>query len=504
MKKLLVVFVVVSISIMNGIANADVNSAVDNFFNSIKDPNISVNGPTIVQNQSAGIISGGGLSTRSQVVNLQPMTFTPPSFNTSCGNMNFYSGSLAFMTNTDQLVAFMQNTLMTAGITAVMTALKAATPNIAGTLQSMFDAAQKMLGMFNNSCQLGMALGNSADSWMYDRLAKAKAQAHGDSSDASDAEINSTTGGGSATNLAQNMSKIADSYHSWVSKNASMNPNDNSGIVDDMANKYGSVIWKGMQALHLYNLPISSGSADDVASIANLVISLTGDLILYSPGNDGTGMAARVIPPSIVDVQQFMTNQKANLIVYNCTYFSTISPGECTQGDLATMTYPTTAFNGGIVSTIQTAMNDIQQHFVSGTPLTDNDMLIISISPVPIFAISQALDDIGMTASITNFLSLYSEQIAFEILQKLVDTSLGLAVQAASTRSNNDTQQSIANFVGSITTLQRQINSFATLYVKKDPVVIIQELNYLRGYAQNQMSPQIMQKVNFAKQLGSY
>jgi type IV secretory pathway VirB10-like protein len=115
-----------------------------------------------------------------------------------------------------------------------------------------------------------------------------------------------------------------------------------------------------------------------------------------------------------------------------------------------------------------------------------------------------ALDDIGMTGSITNFLSLYSEQIAFEILQSLVNTSLSLAVQAAETRSNKDTAQSITNFVSSITTLQQQINSYATLYVKKDPVVIVQELNYLRSYAQNQMSPQIMQKVNFAKQLGSY
>ena len=139
-------------------ANADVNQAVDNFFSSIT---ADVNVPTVTQNQSAGVISFGGIATRSQTINLQPMTYTPPSFNTSCGNMNFYSGSLTFMTNTDQLIAFMQNTLMTAGMTAVMTALKAATPNIAGTLQSMMDAAQKMMGMFNNSCQLGMALGNA-------------------------------------------------------------------------------------------------------------------------------------------------------------------------------------------------------------------------------------------------------------------------------------------------------------------------------------------------------
>ena len=488
---------------MSIVASADVNQAVDNFFSSIS---ADVNTPTVVQNQSAGVVSFGGVATRSQVVNLQPVSFTPLSFNASCGNLNFYSGSLAFMTNTDQLVQFMQNTLMTAGITAVMTALKAATPNIAGTLESMFDAAQKMLGMFNNSCQLGMALGNSADSWMYDRLAKAKSQAHDDSSDASDAEINSTTGGSSATSLTQKMQEITTKYQNWVNTNANMNPNDSTGIVSQMANKYGSVIWKGMQALHMYSLPISSGGQSDIASIANLIVSLTGDLVIYSPGNDGTGFAARVIPPTITDIRHFMTRDDGTTVAYNCSYFSTTAPGECNgnQVDLSSFTYPTTQFNGGIVKTIQTAITDIQQHFVSGTALNNNDMLIIAISPVPIFAIAQALDDIGMTGSITNFLSLYSEQISYEILQKLINVSLNLAIQAATARTNNDTELSIANFTKSVTDLQNQVNSYASVYVKKDPVIILQELNFLKSAAQNQMSPEIMQRVNFAKELGSY
>ena len=64
-----------------------------------------------------------------------------------------------------------------------------------------------------------------------------------------------------------------------------MNPFDKSGITTSIASKYGSVIWKGMQALHLYSLPIKKDKKADVASVANLVISLTGDLIIYSPTN---------------------------------------------------------------------------------------------------------------------------------------------------------------------------------------------------------------------------
>ena len=502
----LIFVIFVSLFLIPNLAFADVNNAVDKFFNSIT---AGVNNPAVVEGQSSGIVSFGGGATRSQVINLQPMTFTPPNFNTSCGNVNFYAGALSFMTNTDQLVQFVQNTLMTAGITAVMTALKAVTPNIAGTLQSMFDMAQKMTGIFNNSCQLGMALGNASSSWMYDRIAKAKSAAYGLGGDASSAEINSTVSGsaGESSNLASNMRLIEQNYKNWVNDNARLNPTETTAGAQEMAEKYGSIIWKGMQALHLYSLPTDNNDASGVPDIANLVISLTGDLIIYSPTNDGTGTATRRIPPIIGDVRQFMTTQKADMPVYNCTYFSTSNPGECYESgalNLAKLTYPPTLFKSGVIKKIQTAIDNIQAHFTENKPLVNDDMLIISIAPMPIFSIAQTLDDIGMSGSISNVLSMYSPQIAFEILQKLINVSFNLANQAASARVNKDTEQSIQAFTRSISDLQSQVNSYASLYVKKDPVEIMQQLNFLKSYAQNLMSPQIMQKVNFAKQMGTY
>jgi hypothetical protein len=62
----------------------------------------------------------------------------------------------------------------------------------------------------------------------------------------------------------------------------------------------------------------------------------------------------------------------------------------------------------------------------------------------------------------------------------------------------------IQGFTSSIASLQSQVNGYASTYVKVDPVEILQKLNYLRGYAQNIMSPQILQKVNFAKEMGTY
>ena len=153
---------------------------------------------------------------------------------------------------------------------------------------------------------------------------------------------------------------------------------------------------------------------------------------------------------------------------------------------------------------IQKTMQNIQQHFITSTPLNNDDLMIIAISPMPIYAIAQALDDIGMTAEINSELQQYSGQISFELLQKLITVALNLSIQAATSRSNSDTQASISHFLNTVTNLQSQINAQSAKYITHDPVELLQKLNFLRSYAQDQMSPDIMQKVNFAKQLQNY
>lgn len=485
------------------IAHADVNQAVDNFFNSIT---ADVNGPTAVQTQSAGIISGGGIYTRSQNINLQPITFTPPSFSQSCGNINFYSGSLSFMTNTDQLIKFLQNTLMTAATTAVLTALTAATPNISSNVKSMWDAAQKMMGMFNSSCQLGMALGNAGTRWVSDSFQSAKAQSYGDSSDASGAEINATTNGGSGSSIADKMNSISDSYQKWVQANANMNPLSSNTNVQKFVDVYGSIMWKGLQAQRLYYLP--STSSTNIVDMANLIISITGDIVL-APKAQGTGVIPRPFEPLAKDLETFLFSKDQTQQVYNCNRFKTDPQdiGECTNGfDPATSNYPQIQYKGGVMTKVETALLDVQKHFTDDVALTDNDMFIIAISPTPIYAMAQALDDIGMAGSINSILATYKDQIAFQIMQRLLEIALKTATSAAATRRNADTAPYFDTLLSNITSAQDKLNTLSVdkKYAKSDPVEMLQKINYLRSMAQNSMSPQIMQQVNFAKQMGNY
>ncbi len=500
MKKLAILLMLCSYSY------ADVNQAVDNFFGSIQ---ADVNVPTVTQSQSAGVISGGGFSTRSQNVNLQLAQFTPPSFSSGCGNMNFYSGSFSFITNTDQLVTFLQNTIMTAAITAVMTALTAATPNIAGNIKSMMDQANKIMGMFNDSCQLGTALGNVSGTWMGDAYQKTTGYSLSKSGDAAGAFLNNTISGGATGTIAKNLSGLADDYHDWVSKNATTNPATNNATILQFAQTYGSVIWKGMQSMQQFNIPGTSGGSNSVSDLANLVISLTGDVIIYSPDSDGTGKKLLVVPPAIHDVKDFMTESAPTLTLYNCTYFSTDKPGECNNenvNDFTKIDYAKNkvAWQGGVVKKVRKAMMDIQNHFVNNTSLTQDDLLIVAISPIPIFAVAQSLDDIGMAGSINNVLSLYADQISFEVVQRLVNISLTIATRATAGRSNTDTAPAIQTLLSTISQLQDQVNAYSAQFIKIDPIDIMQKINFLKAAAQNSMSPEIMQKVNFARQLGNY
>ena len=70
---------------------------------------------------------------------------------------------------------------------------------------------------------------------------------------------------------------------------------------------------------------------------------------------------------------------------------------------------------------------------------------------------------------------------------------------------NPKTQVAITSFISQIHETQAEINSYASIYNKDyDPVEIMQKLNFLKATAQNMMSPDLIQKINFAKQMNSY
>ena len=63
----------------------------------------NVTKPGVFETQRRGVLSGGSVYVRNPVMNTQLINFQPPSWNASCGGIDFFGGSFSFI-NADQFV----------------------------------------------------------------------------------------------------------------------------------------------------------------------------------------------------------------------------------------------------------------------------------------------------------------------------------------------------------------------------------------------------------------
>lgn len=490
-------------------AFADPLSAMQNYYNNI---NVITNAPDIVNGQSAGIISGGGFAVRSQSVTFQPFSFSPPSFDASCGNINFYSGAFSYINNTDQLIQFLQNSVMSAAVPIMISALKAAAPNIAGTIMSFFDAAQKMLNMASNSCQLGTGLGNYVGKEI--QLAAYSSSTQG--GDAGTALTGTTTSGNSQYKASSLLSKVTGDMNDWYTRfNGAINGNFGSNSADaDLYRKLlkqnGSLMWKGIQSLSNVSSTAYGGDPSQWTDIANFIISVTGDVTLYT---DASGDMRAFPNKSLIDVRALYTSSgdSGSIDLYSCSKFNAENPVEC-AGVNGDYNYPKVNIsltdNRLVLNQIQATIDNIQNVFVSNKPLVDMDKQIIARSPVPIFAMAQAMADAGLAPLISSQLQPYKKYIAFAIISKLFYDLLNISNTALAAIAQDNTEPKAQNAVTSLRDRIRSqlavLNADASGSIGNvDPQKMLYQINYFRSYAMSVYSPSLVQKVQFAKQFGN-
>lgn len=480
---------------------ADVNDAMNQFYSNVS----AVGNPaTIVQTQSANIISAGGFSTRTKSTTLQPFSFSPPSFKSSCGNIDFYGGAFSYLSNTDQLMSFLQNTLITAAPLIFINAMKAVSPNLAGSIMSFFDSAQKLINMSSNSCQLGTYLGALGGGYVGGALANSQMASNGNSSDALGGTVHNTVTGDNGGNLANSISTYGTVVSKWADTlNGALNPDpstlsgDQGAILKQISLANGSIIWKGMQQLGNIQCSSCGGTASGMQNLANLIISLTGDVYVAPDKNDPMTIVAHSIDPIIKNVGSLYTGIDLGQQAYNCTNYNPQTPVECYSNG-----YPTDTLQQGFKEQVMKMVGHLQDHFVNNTPLNTDDLQLIAISKIPVYQMAQAMQDAGMSAQISSVLSGYSEFIAFSLTQTLMAEAMTMARSALSTRNVQNSEQArsaIQTLTSQINSVQNKLNSDGQVYAQTDVISMIQKINYLRSYAMSQYSPSMIQKIQFAK-----
>lgn len=184
--KLLVISIVTALSIP---VRAGIEQDMKDMFNSASLSGNYTKGGSF-HNQSMNVYTGGSLSVRAPVSNLNPVSLQLPRIESGCGGIDFFAGAFSFV-NKEQFVQFTRNLGNNAAGVAFEIALDALDPLVGGAIDKIRKIAEEMNRFNLNSCSaakqlVGGILGEAAES--IQSQCKSTAIADGSASDGSEAE----------------------------------------------------------------------------------------------------------------------------------------------------------------------------------------------------------------------------------------------------------------------------------------------------------------------------
>ncbi|MBY7933071.1 conjugal transfer protein TraH [Vibrio furnissii] len=405
--------------------HADTESNLTNYFNGLGF-NTKVNSPTSYKGQSAYYFSGGEVSLKSHISNIQPMQVTLPSISAGCGGIDILGGGLSFI-DSDKLKQFANDVAHNiAGLSADL-AVQTLTPQFHGVMTKFQDWAQKINGFNMNSCATARAGVDAIKSW------------------ASSAE----------NNKAQCEQAIVDSNSgSWADAKSKCNSNPESvllGAKNDEDKKNIILINKNIAWDELQK--ISFLAADQ--EYAELFMSITGTIIYDAKGSKKV-YASKLsedgaIFNALLDGGEYS--------VYKCDKKDTcLSPSIVTKNMSSAK---------ALKSQIADKINALVVALQNDIPLTDADKSFLEITSLPVMRLMSSLLEEHENTDL--YVSSYSEVIAVDIVQKYL--------ASVTTVTNDILAQSITS-PDDVTQLQQNVRR-AQAYISGVPMNAMQKLTQL-------------------------
>lgn len=142
------------------LANASINSDLNNFFNNMGFSNNNT-APNAYQGQEAGYYSGGSLFARDSVRDVQIVQVDLPSFRSGCGGIDLFTGGFSLV-NSQQLVDAMQNIINNSLGYTFNLALESITPEIANVMKYINTLSNDINRANINSCETAAGLVGAA------------------------------------------------------------------------------------------------------------------------------------------------------------------------------------------------------------------------------------------------------------------------------------------------------------------------------------------------------
>lgn len=191
-------------------AFANVENSMESFWNGLGD-NVNYTSGGAYKSQTTNYYSGPSIVARSKVVNVNPVTISPPRIRAGCNGIDMFTGSFSHI-NSDQFVALIKQIPNNAKGYIIQLALETMSPTISTQIKSIMATLEKINAMNINSCDIAKGAVNGVVSLAKGETSFCKmAQAGLGSSDFASATQKCGAEGGTTASIKNNTDQSLES-----------------------------------------------------------------------------------------------------------------------------------------------------------------------------------------------------------------------------------------------------------------------------------------------------
>jgi conjugative transfer pilus assembly protein TraH len=436
MKKALALF----FFLIPNLAFAGVGKSMEEFWNGM--------GGYSNQLQSAGYYSMGGLYARTPIKSNNLAAIQMPSLKAGCGGINLYNGGFSYI-NADELTQTLKAIANNSSGFAMQLALETISPVIAEKVEEMQAWIQRINAMNINSCETAATLVGG----MWPRQEQASQT------------ICSTLAGGSgvATDYV-----IAKHECHTDRKGTNKKIKERSKDAEDLLAEDVNLAWKAIKKSGLFN--------DGDQNLAELLMTLSGTIIIHGPSNDSDNPKYEYISGKATSNEVITVLLDGGSIKYHTCDETTKCLNITRDGSSHEITKEQ-AFKAKIEKMILGLVDKIK----SDQELTEEERLFLNYKAnIPIYKILNvyaAYSGAGALFELPN----YSEAIALQILFEYLDDTLS-KVELASNSLMIASDDQIKNFKNDIREARNRLNqrekkthqSYVTMMSLVDRTMVIE------------------------------
>lgn len=367
---------------------ASVGSDLTHFYNSIGVSSNVTQGHAF-EGQQAGYYTGGSLYGRTQVRNYQLLSLTLPSVRAGCGGIDLVNGGFSYLGK--GLEDAFKNIANNAASYAFMLGVETITPEIANEMKTLQNFANKVNMSNINSCE----------------TAAAAVGALWPKTDVAEQQVCSTLG--ASDNLFSDYTKARMACGDGNQRTKTLNRLQQDDTYRALVFQNINVAWEAIKQDHFLTTD---------SELAELLMNLSGSIIVISGSDDKAANHFNRIP-SLADnpalIQALLYGGKVD--IYRCD--------EATRCLNPTKQALTIEGTSGLVNQVNSLLDDMYQHIVNDTAITEPEKTLLNSTKFPLYKI------LSVQAAYTQGHALYntqtlSEVVATELLQQYLSQNLNL------------------------------------------------------------------------------